>query len=113
MQNLLRYTEREFHLGYNDSLKPELLSKGYAADALNCILENDSIEKRSGYTIIGNDVGSKRGLGLSSLEKADGTKRIIAAWDDATGTNSRYMAWTGSGNWTNITGATTQTYFLN
>lgn len=109
MQNLLRYSEREFNKGYNDTLKPEILPSGYAADALNCILERDTIEKRTGYSLIGNDVGDKRGLGLAAYEDSSGTKRLVAAWDDAAGNNSRLMAWTGSGNFTNISGATSLT----
>lgn len=109
MQNLLRYNERRFDRGYNDSLKPELLPSGYAADALNCRVDNSKIDKRTGYSLVGGDIGVKRGLGLGVLERADGTKRIVAAWDDSTSTNSRYMAWTGSGSFANITGATTQT----
>lgn len=109
MQDLLRYAEREFHKGYCDSMKPENLPGGYAADALNCVLENDMIVKRHGYTIIGNDTGSVAGLGLGVLETAAGVKRIVAAWNNGAGTFSAYMAWTGSGNFADITGATAQT----
>ena len=109
MQDLLRYSEREFHKGYCDSMKPENLPTGYAADALNCIVEDDTIKKRHGYTIVGNDVGSMAGLGLGVLETAAGLKRVVAAWNDAGGTNSRYMAWSGSGDFVDITGTTTQT----
>lgn len=109
MQDLLRYTEREFHKGYNDTLKPELLTSGYAATALNCILERDSIRKRHGYTICGDDVGSKKGLGLAAFENAAGTKRLVAAWDNSGGTYCRLMYWVGSGSWGEITGATTLT----
>ena len=112
MQDLLRYSEREFYKGYNDTLKPELLPSGYAADALNCVLERDSIKKRYGYTIIGNDVGNKRGLGVAAFENAAGTKRIVGAWNDSTDTNARLMEWTGSGSFAEITGATTLTQDL-
>ena len=109
MQDLIRYSERNFSKGYRDDIKPELLTTGYAADALNCYIENDKIEKRHGFTIVGNDVGSKPGLGLGALETTGGTKRIVAAWNNAEDTQSVYMAWTGSGNFADITGATTQT----
>jgi hypothetical protein len=104
MQSLLRYTEREFYKGYNDTLKPELLPAGYAADALNCVLENDKIEKRTGYSLVGNDQGSKRGLGLFGYENAAGTKRLVAMFDDAGGANAIMSHWTGSGNWANVNG---------
>lgn len=104
MQNLLRYTEREFHRGYNDTLKPELLPSGCAADALNCILEQDKIEKRTGYSLIGHDIGSKRGLGLHAHEESGGTKRIICMFDKSDGSNGELYQWTGSGNFTTVTG---------
>lgn len=109
MQNLLRYSEREFHKGYNDTLKPEILGEGYAADAQNCVLDRDSIKKRSGYTMVGDDVGSKRGLGLAAFENAAGTKRLVACWNDATDTNSKLYEWTGAGNWALVTDGGTLT----
>jgi len=109
MQDLLRYSEREFHKGYNNTMKPEILGPGYATDALNCVLERDTIKKRNGYTIIGNDLGSKRGLGIHAHEESDGTKRIISLFDQSDDSNAELWAWTGSGNHAQVSGGTSFT----
>jgi hypothetical protein len=108
MQDLIRYTERDFSKGYKDNVKPEMLPSGYASMILNAVVDG-GIKKRYGYTMVANAIGNKYGLGLGSLEKTDGTKRLVAVWNNSDNTNSVYMSWDGSGNWTQITGASNQT----
>lgn len=104
MQDVLFFNEREFHNGYNDTMKPELIPDGFAADAKNCVLDQDMIQKRNGFTMIGHDIGSKRGLGLHAHEESGGTKRLLSIFDNSGGTNSELYQWTGSGDHTAVSG---------
>jgi len=109
MQRLKVIRETKF-IGYNDKLKPELLSEGYCADALNCFLDDQLIKKRSGYSEEGTDVKiSKPILALGMIEFSGGTKFIIRARDNADSSNCVVEAWDGSGAWAALTGASAQT----
>ena len=106
MQNLLWNIQRSFSKGYNDSYPPELLPDGYCAKAQNCFLENEAIERATGCTMIANDLGSKRCLGLGSFENnVTGTKQLLSAFDNSGDAQSQLYYWAGSGNWTLITGS--------
>lgn len=92
--------ERNF-VGYNDRLAPEFLPRGYLADALNCFIRSGEIIKRTGYTLIGNDLGSNFCQGLKGVQFAGGTKELIGVY------NGTIYIWTGSGNWTAVSGSYT------
>ena len=110
MQDLKYIRETDFSKGYNDKTKPELLPEGYCADALNCFLDDQLITKRTGYTEKGTDVEiSKPILDMKAVEFSTGTKFIIRARDTANGANSIIEAWTGTGAWGALTGASSQT----
>jgi hypothetical protein len=58
-QNLKGIREADFTKGMNDKVKPEFLPPGFCADALNVLIEDNKIKKRTGYSIIGNAPVSK------------------------------------------------------
>lgn len=97
MQSLIRYTERDYSKGYNDTMKPEVLPAGYAADILNGVVDSGALEKRKGYTAVGATGGDYAILGLGALEKADGTKRIYRTL------NTKIQVYDGS-SWADVTG---------
>lgn len=113
MQNLIPIREAYFSKGMNDRVKPELLDKGYCADALNCFLEKEKITMRTGYTAVGNDQNiDKPILGMGGMELANGNKFVYEVRDDSTSTNAHIRYWTGSGNWTALTSPTALTASL-
>lgn len=89
-------------VGYRDSVPAETLPRGYLAKAQNCVCDNGFIEKRTGYGLIGNDLGSKSCLGLGGLAVGD-TRQLVAAFDDSEGVNAALHYWAGSGSWSAIT----------
>ena len=105
MQNL-QFINEEVFVGMNDKLRPEYLKTGWCADAKNAIFDRGFIDKRTGYTMIANDLGSKRGLGLGGFRSSTGaTKHLMAAFDNSGGSNAQLYYWPGSGNHTLITGS--------
>lgn len=107
MQGLEIIREVTFIKGYSDKTKPESLKEGYCADALNCFVDDQSIKKRGGYTIIGNDPSvSKAITGMGRLET--GARYVLRSRDHATNANSIIEYYAGSGNWTSVTGGTSQ-----
>lgn len=112
MQKLQRIIENNFLTGYNDRDKPENLrykDKVYMADIKNGFVEQNKIIKRSGYTAIGNAPVAKAILGQARHEPAGGSKYVLRARDNSGATQSIVETWSGSGNWADLTGATTQT----
>lgn len=103
MANLRHFdVEREkTFIGYNDNEPAEDLGKGYLADVLNGFCDNRSIIKRTGYSIIGDDLGAKACQALKGIEFADGTKEILSVF------NGVAYKWTGSGNWAALSGSYT------
>lgn len=99
--NLQIYREQLFGKGYNDKLAPEFIPRGYVADALNCFIRTEEIVKRTGYTIVANDVGSAAIQGLKGVRFANATKEMLMV------ANGIAYKWTGSGNWTDIGGTYT------
>jgi len=98
----LKYIIRETDFkGYNDTKDAEELGQGFLADAVNCFCDGH-IVKRNGYTIIGNDIGlDKACQGLKGVRFANGTKELIGVF------NGLIYKWTGSGNWSALTGSYT------
>src|SRR3990167_6720 len=88
-------------IGYNDRLAPEQLKRGYLVDCLNALCKSGEIVKRNGYTIIGNDLGTANCQGIKGVEFANGTKEVIGVFNGLT------YKWTGSGNWSALTGTYT------
>ena len=95
------YRDRLFGKGYNDTIAPEHLPRGYLADALNCFIRTEEIVKRTGYTIIGDDVGSAAIQALRGVRFANGTRELLMV------ANGIVYKWTGSGNWATISGTYT------
>lgn len=115
MQTLKRIVENNFILGYNDRDKPENLRTQdgvWMADIKNGFVEENKLVKRSGYSAIGNAPVSKAVLGQQRHEPSGGTKYILRARNNAGDTQSVVEAWSGSGNWATLTGATSQTASL-
>ena len=100
MKNAIIVREKLFK-GYNDRLAPEYLPAGYLADALNCFIRTGEIVKRNGYTIIANDIGANAIQGLRGVRFADATKELLMV------ANGIVYKYTGSGNWSSITGTYT------
>jgi hypothetical protein len=98
-----------FSKGYNDSLKPELLTKDFCADALNCWVNSWGISKRNGYSLAGDDVEVEKPILSLAPTKPGGTDYLHRARNIADGTKSTIEYWDGTGDWTAVTGATTQT----
>ncbi|MDD4984863.1 MAG: hypothetical protein PHQ43_03595 [Dehalococcoidales bacterium] len=98
----LKPIEEYNFVGYRDSVPAETLPRGYLAKAQNCICDNGFIEKRTGYSLIGNDLGDKTCLGLGGLAVGD-TRQLVAAFDDSESANAALYSWAGSGNWSAIT----------
>ena len=92
--------ETNFYKGYNDKIPAEHLEPGMLADALNCFIRTGEIEKRTGYTLIADDLGTVAWQGLRGVRFADATKELIGV------VNGNIYKWTGSGNWSLITGGT-------
>lgn len=88
-------------IGYNDRLPPEQLEKGYLADCLNALCKTGEIVKRNGYTIIGNDLGTVNCQGMRGVEFTNATKEVIGVFNGLT------YKWTGSGNWSALSGTYT------
>ena len=112
-QNLKAIYEGSFVKGYNDKDKPENLrgSKGevYMADIKNGFIEQNKIVKRKGYATIGDAPESKAILGQARHEPSGGSKYILRARNNSGDTQSEVEGWSGSGNWTSLTGAISQT----
>lgn len=100
--NLFAVREQLFGKGYNDKLPPEFIPRGYLADILNAVVSEDRIEKRTGYSLIGNDTGNVSILGLCGITTAAALKRLCKFHDNGAGTEIEIFEWTGSGNWTSI-----------
>jgi len=100
--NLLIIREQLFGKGYNDKLPPEFIPAGYLADVKNGVVSEDKIEKRTGYSLQGNDTGNKPILGLKGITTAAGLKRLYKFHDNSGGTETAIYEWTGSGDWSNI-----------
>src|SRR3990167_1626729 len=94
----LRSIQEQLFKGYNDRVPPELVPSCYLVDLLNGFVTSGRIEKRTGYTLIGNDVGNNVCQGLKGVEFANGTKEILAVF------NGTIYKWTGSGNLAAVTG---------
>ena len=103
MQRLKSLRQNKFNKGYNDKLGPEELPPGFAADALNCFVDEEKVRERNGYTIIGNDVGNDDIEGLTNFEQDDGTKFLLMV------AGGQIYKWTGLGNWAVAGGADTVT----
>lgn len=88
-------------VGYNDRLPSEYLPKGYLADVLNAFVNDGTIEKRTGYSLIGNDLGAYPCQGLKGVTFANGTKELIGIY------NGLIYKWTGSGDWAALSGTYT------
>lgn len=101
--NLKIFREQLFGKGYNDKIEPEFLREGYLADALNCFIRAETIEKRTGYSTVGDDLGDTFIQGLKGVRFADGTKELLCV------RNGTIYKWTGSGNWTNLGGTLSTT----
>lgn len=113
MQKLKKIVERDFLKGYNDKDKPENLPAGFMADLLNCFVEENKIKKRKGYSVIGDTPVSKPILGLNRHEPSGGTKYILRVRNNSGDTNAVIESWSGSGNWSALTGGSSQTASLN
>lgn len=100
--NLFILREQEHTKGYNDKYPAEILPKGYLAKAQNCIITQNRIEKRKGYSLIGQDMGNKPILGLHGITTSSGTQRLYAFLSNSGGTAIEIWEWTGSGNLTKI-----------
>lgn len=98
--NLYIIREQIFNKGYNDKYPPELIPKGYMSVAKNCVITRNRIEKRKGYTLMGQDMGNKTILGLHGITTSGGTKRLYAFLSNAGATAIEIWENTGSGNWT-------------
>jgi hypothetical protein len=113
-QALQRIIESNFILGYNDRDKPEDLRNTttgviFMSMIKNAFVEQNKIIKWQGYQHVGDHLVSKMILGQDRHEPYGGSKYILRAIDNALGTNSQIEGWSGSGNWTALTGATAQT----
>ena len=97
----LKYIQDKYFIGYNDTDPPENLPEGYCAMIQNAFTRTGEIVKRTGYTIIGNDLGSTAIQGLRGVRFANGTQELIMV------TNGTTYKWTGSGNWSALTGTYT------
>ena len=104
--NLFVYRESGFSKGYNDKYPPEYLPPGYMALIQNGISSQEKIEKRTGYSLVGDDTGNKRILGLCGITTTAGVKRLYKFHDNAAGTGIRILEWTGSGNWAELNSGT-------
>lgn len=115
MQKLRLISETSLILGYNDRDKPENLrhsDKVYMADIKNAFVGENKLIKRTGYSTIGNAPVSKGVLGQDRHEPSGGSKFIIRARNTANDANSVVEAWSGTGNFGALTGASTQTASL-
>lgn len=112
-QQLDRILEANFLRGYNDRDKPEALrvsdTKVWMADIVNAFIEENKIIKRGGYSQIGNAPESKAILGQERHEPYGGSKYILRARNNSGDSNSVVEGWSGSGNWSTLTSATSQT----
>jgi len=105
MQNLITIKEPSWPVGYNDKLKPEELPEGRCALVKNCFLEKHKIIEATGCSLIANDTGENKPiLGLGILETSTGVKHLLKANNTSDDANSNVFYWTGSGNWTKLTG---------
>lgn len=106
MQRVATIGDKSFPLSYNDKLEPDMLPDGYCALIENGWLDNNRIEERTGYSLIGNDTGeNKPNLGLHSHETTSG-KQILKINDNALGTASNLFYWNGTGNWVKVVAPT-------
>lgn len=101
MATNLRGIREQGFIGYNDRIPAEFLKPGYLEDATNCLITTQEIVKRNGYTLIANDVGNNAIQGLKGVRFASGTKELLMV------TNGLVYKWTGSGNWTAVSGSYT------
>lgn len=94
--------EIEHTKGMNDKYPPELLPEGYLALAQNAVITQNRIEKRKGYSLIGQDMGNKAILGLHGITTSSGTQRLYAFLSNSGGTAIEIWEYTGSGSWSRI-----------
>lgn len=97
---LLSIQEQLFK-GYNDRVPPELVPAGFLVDLLNGFVTTGKIEKRNGYSLVANDVGSNVCQGLKGVQFANETKELLTVF------NGTIYKYTGSGNWTSLSGTYT------
>lgn len=88
-------------IGYNDTDPPEQLPKGVLAVAKNCFCRSSEAVKRTGYSTIGNDLGSSACQGIKGIEFNNGTREILAIF------NGVVYKWTGTGDFSQISGTYT------
>jgi len=91
-----------FGRGLNNNFDEFKIQDDEASDLLNCVIsDQDTLEKRKGYTIEGNDTGSTKILGLHAHTESGGTNELVRS----SGTDFQYLS--GS-TWTDVdTGFTT------
>lgn len=114
MQTLKRIYEASFLLGYNDGEKPEYLRNTkdgvfYQALIKNAFTDNNVLDQRGGHVTIGDHIEDKIILGQNRHEPYGGSKYILRARNNSGDTNAIVEGWSGSGNWTALTSAITQT----
>ena len=111
-QQLKRIVEESFERGYNDENKPEnLRTKNgvFMADILNAFIDDNKLKQRKGFVAIGDASKVKPVLGQARHEPHGGSKYILRAINNAGDTQSVIEGWSGTGNWAELTSATTQT----
>lgn len=101
MQNGLSIQREQSFKGYNDTVPPEILPSQYLADALNAYVTRNKIEKRTGYTIVGDDTGSKAILGLQGINTGS-LKRLYRFKNKSDNSAIVIEEYTGSGSWTTV-----------
>ena len=97
--NLKQVSEALFPTGYNDKIPPEYIPKGYLSKAVNCLISDENIDKRTGYSLAGQDVGDKRCLGSVFITTSSGLKRSYRFHPKADNTAIEIWEWDGTGNW--------------
>jgi hypothetical protein len=85
--------------GYNDKVPPEFVPAGYLADAQNATITDESVDKRKGYSVFGNDTGEKRILGLQGVTTSDGIKRMFKFNNKIDNTAIQIYETTGDNIW--------------
>lgn len=100
--DLKQVSEALFPTGFNDKLPPEYIPKGFLSKAFNCLVSEEVIEKRKGYSLAGNDVGSTRCAGSVFINTSSGLKRAYRFHPKLDGTAHEVWEWDGTGNWTLI-----------
>jgi len=85
--------------GYNDKLPPEYIPDGYLSKAVNAVITDETIDKRTGYSLAGNDTGEKPILGGVFITTSSGLKRAYKFHNKTDDTAIQIWEWTGTGNW--------------